>query len=67
MRNIGFYLYLYFYNVCYKLLHKQRIIIVLYSGIVNFHVFLLALTEDSRNAASNTQSYYNEMIEYKLI
>lgn len=57
MRNIGFYLYLCFYNLCYKLLHKQRIIAILYTGIVNFYVFLLALTEDLRNAASNTQSY----------
>lgn len=52
MRNIGFYVYLCFYNLCYKLLHKQRIIQILYTGIVHFNAFLLALTEDSRNAAS---------------
>lgn len=55
MRNIGFYLC--FYNLCYKLLHKKRIIKIVYIAIVNFHVFLLALFEDSRNAALNTQSY----------
>lgn len=57
MRNIGFYLHLSFYSLCYTLLHKQRIITILNTGLVNFHGFLLALTEDSRNAASNTQSY----------